>query len=172
MKMMTAYELVLRELDAIGVHFACIGTFALHLHGELPDDYVLHDVDIVIEAGAVAIETCHRHLTAQNWQFFLWDQRVDNLPALSTLQEKCYLRACKEGLCLDIIFSGLMISTPDILERSQRASGILIASLADIFYMKTQRNSPADRSLLARIKDGKMNDTGSTSASIGRPSEL
>lgn len=149
--MSDAYLPTLHDLQKLGIRFACIGTYGLYLRDELPADYVLHDVDLVIEADEAMIQKAFDYLQQNNWQLLIWDEPIQQLPALPLLLEKYYLRAKKEALTLDVIFGGMLISNADLLTRAERIKGIPVACSQDIFTLKRSRNSDVDKLLLQQV---------------------
>lgn len=149
--MSDTYLPTLHELQQLGIRFACIGTYGLYLRDELPADYVLHDVDLVIEADEVIIQKAFDYLQQDNWQLLIWDEPIQQLPALPVLLEKFYLRAKKEALTLDLIFGGMPLSNADLIARAEMIKGIPVASSADILALKRSRNSEIDRLITQAI---------------------
>lgn len=145
--MSDAYLPTLHDLQRLGIHFACIGTYGLYLRDELPADYVLHDVDLVIEADEAMIQKASDYLLQNNWLLLIWDEPIHQLPPLPVLLEKYYLRAKKEALTLDLIFGGMLISNADLLARAEMIKGIPVAISADILALKRSRNSEIDRQI-------------------------
>lgn len=152
--MSDAYLPTLHELQQLGICFACIGTYGLYLRDELPADYVLHDVDLVIEADEVMIRKACDYLQQYNWQLLIWNEPIQQLPVLPVLLEKFYLRAKKEALTLDLIFGGMLISNADLLARAEMIKGIPVACSQDILTLKRNRNSEIDRQITALGEKG------------------
>lgn len=149
--MSDAYLPTLHELQKLGIRFACIGTYGLYLREELPADYVLHDVDLVIEADEAMIQKAFDYLQQNNWQLLIWDELIQQLPPLPVLLEKYYLRAKKEALTLDLVFGGMLLSNADLLARAEVIKGIPVASSADILALKRSRDSEIDRQITQTI---------------------
>lgn len=147
--MSDAYLPTLYDLQKLGLRFACIGTYGLHLRNQLPAGYVLHDVDLVLETDEAMINKACAYLQKNHWQLLIWDEPIQQLPPFPQLIEKYYLRAKHGALTVDLIFGGMLLSNADLLARAEMIKGVPVASSADILALKRNRNSLVDQQIIA-----------------------
>ena len=148
-----AYRPTLAAIGASSLAHACIGTYGLYLHGVLPTDYALSDADVLVDVASPMLPRVFKTLVVDGWRLHLWDEPLEELPNVETLRTHYYLRARRGPLCLDLAFGGLPLAGTWIIDRAIEIGGLMVACRDDILFMKRNRGSAADRSLLDRLEE-------------------
>lgn len=142
-----------RQLHEAGVPLLAIGSWALHLHGCLPEDYLLPDADLVLAPDEAGVQRAGTMLLAQGWTLWRWQEPVYTVPPLQELLPAFYLRALRGEARLDLTVAGLQPDYQEMQTRSCMRHGVPLACVEHILQLKRSRNSERDRVLLARLGD-------------------
>lgn len=151
---MPPYFEILRQLQAGGIRFLIMGTWALkYAYPRKMEGYEVLDCDIVLENTMTNIRNSIRLLRRCQWEVSLWQRPVDETVQAEMLKGKYYLRAIQADLVLDLSYEYLPF-TWDALwaERQERASFQLVA-YQQILAMKELRGNPKDLATILRFEE-------------------
>src|SRR5689334_15495367 len=99
-----AYLEVLHRLQARGVTFSVIGSFAVRLHMDALDSEPVPDCDVVVDPAPDSLQRWAATLAEDGWALEVWGQPVSPPLDLEQLRGKYYVRARKGALVLDGTF--------------------------------------------------------------------
>lgn len=150
---MDKYKDTLLNFDKQGIQYIVIGTWALkRLFPKEMFNYKIKDCDIITNKSINNINTIIEILKNNKWKIYLWDKEIKEKLKHEEINNKYYIRALKDGYCIDITYECDFFSWEELYKNSFTKSEIHYASLDHILFLKRKKGRANDLEIIKRIE--------------------